>query len=141
MLPVLILKQPSNHRTENDIGENKKTSVKVHQGPGGNSSFSFGWGNDGVQAPPHQGGRRMYNQPQGQTSSNRNQHNIMETDISSVKVHAPPGGQGNFTLAHHEQEKPQYRQRQAQEPQEDENAPNKFKPSVKVHNPPGIACY
>ncbi len=33
-------------RTQNNIGQTQKTSVKVHHGPGGQSSFSLGWGDD-----------------------------------------------------------------------------------------------
>lgn len=30
-------------RTEGNIGESNKTSVKVHYGPGGQSNWSLGW--------------------------------------------------------------------------------------------------
>lgn len=36
----------SNKRTENNIGESQKTSVKVHHQPGGQSNWSLGWGNE-----------------------------------------------------------------------------------------------
>jgi hypothetical protein len=41
-------------RSEGNIGESEKTSVKVHHAPGGQSNFSLGWGND--VAPPQQKG-------------------------------------------------------------------------------------
>lgn len=31
-------------RSEFNIGESQKTSVKVHHGPGGASNWSLGWG-------------------------------------------------------------------------------------------------
>jgi hypothetical protein len=33
-------------RTEWNIGESEKTSVKVHHAPGGQSNFYLGWGNE-----------------------------------------------------------------------------------------------
>lgn len=33
-------------RTEFNIGETQKTSVKVHHGPGGQSNWSLGWGEE-----------------------------------------------------------------------------------------------
>jgi len=33
-------------RTESNIGESDKTSVKVHYGPGGQSNWSLGWAED-----------------------------------------------------------------------------------------------
>ncbi len=38
-------------RNENNIGESGKTSVKVHHQPGGQSSFSLGWGADDKSKP------------------------------------------------------------------------------------------
>lgn len=38
-------------RNENNIGETGKTSVKVHHQPGGQSSFSLGWGADDKSKP------------------------------------------------------------------------------------------
>ena len=33
-------------RTEFNIGESQKTSVKVHHNPGGQSNWSLGWGDE-----------------------------------------------------------------------------------------------
>lgn len=44
-------------RNEFNIGETSKTSVKVHHGPGGQSNWSLGWGEN--------------NQPQGEQKANR----------------------------------------------------------------------
>ena len=33
-------------RTEFNLGETQKTSVKVHHNPGGQSNWSLGWGED-----------------------------------------------------------------------------------------------
>lgn len=39
-----------NKRTENNIGETNKTSVRVHHQPGGASNWSLGW--EEPQKPP-----------------------------------------------------------------------------------------
>lgn len=38
-------------RNENNIGETNKTSVKVHHGPGGQSNWSLGWGEEEKPKP------------------------------------------------------------------------------------------
>ncbi|CDW87209.1 UNKNOWN [Stylonychia lemnae] len=99
-------------------------SVKLHQAPGGSSSFSFGWGQDepkevpkNKQPPPKiedvQGVPQKIAQdlPQDALAKNsagyqvRNQQysaglwdNTEEEKHSSVKLHQAPGGQSNFSL-------------------------------------------
>lgn len=39
-------------RTEHNIGETQKTSVKVHHQPGGQSNWSLGWSEPEANKPP-----------------------------------------------------------------------------------------
>ena len=43
---IKYIKKDMQQRTQFNIGESEKTSVKVHHNPGGNSNFSLGWGED-----------------------------------------------------------------------------------------------
>ena len=71
------------------------TSVKVHNAPGGKSSFSLAWDteptkplkpkNTPVQVPVQQPMKQEINKPNNDAKT-------------SVKVHNPPGGRSNFTL-------------------------------------------
>ncbi len=82
---------PGGNNTTQEV-DNKRTSVKVHAMPGGNSNLNLGWNNPTpVDAQPQ--------------NSNKYQHNkqsepVDDKDVkrTSVKVHAPPGGKSNFTL-------------------------------------------
>lgn len=98
--------------SENNIGETNNTSVKVHAPPGGKSNWSIGGGfedhqpvNRAQKSNPNQSNNNIfggYEEPKtfGQINPGRSEANIGETNLTSVRVHAPPGGGSNFSLAH-----------------------------------------
>ncbi len=99
--------------------QSDKPSTRVHAAPGGNSNFSLGW--DEPAAPVRQQ-KNMYQshakqdaidgyyggaaqkqssfEPQFKRIQPRTEHTIMENGngITSVKIHAPPGGKSNFNI-------------------------------------------
>lgn len=114
-------------RTEGNIGETDKTSVKVHHAPGGQSNFSLGWGNDNAPQQPQQPQKgtswRYVGKYHNQSSivfGEEPQKPAQQAPKAVVEVQKPvqqgPGQPGNGPT------------NQATE------AP---KTSVKVHNPPG----
>lgn len=159
--------------TEHNIGETGHSSVKVHAPPGGKSNWSIGGYNPitggGQQdpTPPQSSGKKLYtkktnftndifhqNQTHGQQMNNRSETNIGESGQTSVKVHAPPGGGSNFSLAHAQNPNTQQRapigqgntrftqgygqnQSNQQQPQQAQGNRGNVHTSVKVHNPPG----
>jgi len=152
-------------RSENNIGENQKTSVKVHHAPGGQSNFSLGWDETSNSNTNNYPKKTQHSQLQSNISFGDYQEkvkssegNIGETANTSVKVHHAPGGQSNFSLSHGDDNKnvgtlrnPQPQQQggyQQSQPSfhgginqsNNQSVPsdgNSFKPSVRVHNPPG----
>lgn len=135
-----------------NIGETNQTSVKVHNPPGGRGNFSLAHdpiGNSGYN--DRQMGRKRYNQQSSGMNDvfQRSENNIGESNQTSVKVHNPPGGRGNFNLSHQNGgERGRFgggvargmQNAPAQRPEEKftvDPSGNKFKPSVRVHNPPG----
>lgn len=150
-------------RSENNIGETNLTSVKVHHAPGGSSNLNLGWDDSSNARPtnkkqqaPHLQSNIAFGDYQEQPRNMRSEGNIGESNQTSVKVHAAPGGNSNFNLSHGDEpmptrsmnqqafatqgnSKPQYsynQQQQQGQVESQEGNPN-FKPSVKVHNPPG----
>lgn len=88
----------------------------------------------------------MFNQNQqvGHDIFMRSENNIGESKQTSVKVHNPPGGRGNFDLSHHNGgERGRFTGGVNPQPQMTnpghtvDPSGKKFKPSVRVHNPPG----
>jgi len=81
-------------RTTSNIGEDQKTSVKVHYAPGGQSSISFG----DDKSEPY---RKKENiKPATRYDPISEPMNTNTNPIkTSVKVHAPPGGKSNFSFA------------------------------------------
>jgi hypothetical protein len=76
--------------------QNGTTSVKVHQTPGGKSSFSLAW-----DAEPNQvvgKSKPVYVPQQNVLQANNVQTQNTNNVQTSVKVRAPPGGKSNFTL-------------------------------------------
>jgi hypothetical protein len=127
--------------TENNIGENGHTSVKVHHAPGGQSSLSLGWEDpaDRGQGTPNfksivlkkqSAGRRVAphlqsnicfgdEEEEEQKRIKSSEANIGESNHSSTKVHYAPGGQSNFSLSHPDEniEPMQYRPKPQNMPQ------------------------
>merc|ERR1712119_127744 len=129
-------------RSENNIGEINGTSVKVHHAPGGQSSLSLGWDdnqnyNQPIKKPQHHL-QSNFSLGDGHKEYERNENNLGEGNITSVKVHHAPGGQSNFDLGHSGNDvQPQYNKNQQKTNTGGQEEPQGFKPSVRVHNPPG----
>jgi|JI6StandDraft_1071083.scaffolds.fasta_scaffold19071_2 hypothetical protein len=116
-------------RTEGNIGESDKTSVKVHHAPGGQSNFSLGWGND---APAQQPKGTCYCEL---GNKYHNQSSIVFGDEPQKPVQQKPAQQAPQPV---EQPKPTQPVKAPTEPQQPQQQPqNQQKTSVKVHNPPG----
>lgn len=123
-------------RTEGNIGESEKTSVKVHHAPGGQSNFSLGWGND--QAPQ----QAQKGKPPLNSAKYHNQSSIVFGDEPK-----PAAGQARNqpqnTGKQQAQEAPKVVQeapkvvQEAPKPAQEQPAKEAPKTSVKVHNPPG----
>lgn len=97
--------------SENNIGETSNTSVRVHAPPGGKSNWTIGGGFEdpapvsrAQKSNPNQTGNNIFggqdDRTFGQINPGRSESNIGETNLRSVKVHAPPGGGSNFSLSH-----------------------------------------
>ena len=68
----------------------------------------------------------------------RNEQNLGEGNKTSTKVHHAPGGQSNFSLGHDGNDvQPVKRQNQPSNATGGQGETEGFKPSVRVHNPPG----
>ena len=80
---------PGGNQTSDNT--NNKTSVKVAQRPGGNTTISLGWDNEpSYPQQTHNKAPELKNQDQPQESEHQKK--------TSVKVHAPPGGKSSFKL-------------------------------------------
>jgi len=80
------------------------TSVKVHNAPGGKSSFSLAWDEPEKpkpaqkptqQAPPPQ---QQYQKPAGTPGFQQPAPTQAAGEKTSVKVHNPPGGKSSITF-------------------------------------------
>ena len=72
------------HRSTNNMGEDNKTSVKVHAAPGGNSSISFGDCSSTTSYSTQKPSAKQTITQVGASPLESNSH-------TSVRVHAPPG--------------------------------------------------
>ena len=78
---------------ESEQAEPKKTSVKVHATPGGNSTFTLGWGGDAGKDEPKKTGKKLI-QPPGQAPAEKPKD--PNAPMAHSKVSAPPGGKSNI---------------------------------------------
>lgn len=116
-------------RTEGNIGESDKTSVKVHHAPGGQSNFSLGWGNDAPAQQP-KGTRRS------EVGKYHNQSSIVFGEEPQKPAQQKPVEQAPKPTE--QAPKPAQESKPTQAVQPTNEAPQQAaKTSVKVHNPPG----
>ena len=100
----------SGGRSEGNIGESNKTSVKVHHAPGGASSFSLGGGYEPEKKEEEnkEAVLKLAEERAEQEKAAEEALKIKEAQEShatpasdthtSVKINAPPGGASSFTF-------------------------------------------